>query len=161
VDKKGERYASYAGAGGDVEVIGDSSVRVAGFQFECVFQIRLSFSGEYASHSAAVDARNADFASLVLHPLFRSPKTEHGNRMNDGTFRGGPQAFKLDTLLKLSDVKGKDGKTTLLNFAVQETIRSEGVRAARAAKESRSSSSIKSDDLLEEHPMTQKSTTVA
>jgi hypothetical protein len=27
-----------------------------------------------------------------------------GNRMNAGTFRGGAQTFKLDTLLKLSDV---------------------------------------------------------
>lgn len=58
-----------------------------------------------------------------------------GNRMNVGTFRGGAQAFKLDTLLKLSDVKGTDGKTTLLHFVVQEIIRSEGVRATRAAKE--------------------------
>ncbi|KAJ8763673.1 hypothetical protein K2173_003145 [Erythroxylum novogranatense] len=75
-----------------------------------------------------------------------------GNRMNDGTFRGGAQAFKLDTLLKLSDVKGIDGKTTLLHFVVQEIIRSEGVRAARAAKESRSFSniSVKTDDLLED-----------
>ncbi|MED6152595.1 hypothetical protein PIB30_093555 [Stylosanthes scabra] len=59
-----------------------------------------------------------------------------GNRMNDGTFRGGAQAFKLDTLLKLSDVKGTDGKTTLLHFVVQEIIRSEGIKAARLAKES-------------------------
>ncbi|KAM7503576.1 hypothetical protein LguiB_002480 [Lonicera macranthoides] len=58
-----------------------------------------------------------------------------GNRMNDGTFRGGAQAFKLDTLLKLADVKGTDGKTTLLHFVVQEIIRSEGIRAARRAKE--------------------------
>ncbi|XP_022874147.1 uncharacterized protein LOC111392968 [Olea europaea var. sylvestris] len=57
-----------------------------------------------------------------------------GNRMNDGTYRGGAQAFKLDTLLKLADVKGKDGKTTLLHFVVQEIIRSEGIRAARAAQ---------------------------
>ena len=72
--------------------------------------------------------------------------------MNDGTFRGGAQAFKLDTLLKLSDVKGVDGKTTLLRFVVQEIVRSEGVRAARAGRESRSLSSvsIKTDDLLEE-----------
>ena len=54
--------------------------------------------------------------------------------MNVGTFRGGAQAFKLDTLLKLSDVKGTDGKTTLLHFVVQEIIRSEGIRATRAAK---------------------------
>ncbi|KAL3645473.1 hypothetical protein CASFOL_010653 [Castilleja foliolosa] len=73
-----------------------------------------------------------------------------GNRMNDGTFRGGAQAFKLDTLLKLADVKGTDGKTTLLHFVVQEIICSEGIRAARAAKESRSSSSFMSDDPLED-----------
>lgn len=61
-----------------------------------------------------------------------------GNRMNDGTYRGGAQAFKLDTLLKLSDVKGTDGKTTLLHFVVQEMIRYEGLRAVRIAKESQS-----------------------
>lgn len=73
-----------------------------------------------------------------------------GNRMNDGTFRGGAQAFKLDTLLKLSDVKGVDGKTTLLHFVVQEIIRTEGLRAARVARESKSLTSVKSDDLLED-----------
>ncbi|GAB4846223.1 hypothetical protein Ancab_025220 [Ancistrocladus abbreviatus] len=73
-----------------------------------------------------------------------------GNRMNVGTFRGGAQAFKLDTLLKLSDVKGTDGKTTLLHFVVQEIIRAEGIRAAHALRESQSFSSIKSEDLLED-----------
>ncbi|KAG7547506.1 Formin FH2 domain [Arabidopsis suecica] len=67
-----------------------------------------------------------------------------GNRMNVGTFRGDAQAFKLDTLLKLSDVKGTDGKTTLLHFVVLEIIRSEGVRALRL--QSRSFSSVKTDD---------------
>lgn len=67
--------------------------------------------------------------------------------MNSGTFRGGAQAFKLDTLLKLSDVKGIDGKTTLLHFVVQEIIRGEGIRAVRAAREMRSMSSFKSEDL--------------
>ena len=65
--------------------------------------------------------------------------------MNDGTFRGGAQAFKLDTLLKLSDVKGTDGKTTLLHFVVQEIVRSEGKRAVRLEKENKSSSDIKKD----------------
>ncbi|KZV38761.1 hypothetical protein F511_32717 [Dorcoceras hygrometricum] len=49
-----------------------------------------------------------------------------GNRMNVGTDRGDAHAFKLDTLLKLVDVKGTDGKTTLLHFVVEEIIRSEG-----------------------------------
>ncbi|KAM0937067.1 putative formin, FH2 domain-containing protein [Dioscorea sansibarensis] len=80
-----------------------------------------------------------------------------GNRMNVGTFRGGADAFKLDTLLKLSDVKGTDGKTTLLHFVVQEIIRSEGVRAARMAREQGSISnltisSLGSFDLTEDPP---------
>ncbi|KAL2938062.1 Formin-like protein 5 [Bienertia sinuspersici] len=73
-----------------------------------------------------------------------------GNRMNDGTYRGGAQAFKLDTLLKLADVKGTDGKTTLLHFVVQEIIRSEGLKAMRARKENRSISSMKTDDFVED-----------
>ncbi|RLN07415.1 formin-like protein 10 [Panicum miliaceum] len=69
-----------------------------------------------------------------------------GNRLNDGTFRGGANAFKLDTLLKLSDVKGSDGKTTLLHFVVQEIIRSEGIREARLAMESGTSPSPSTSD---------------
>lgn len=72
--------------------------------------------------------------------------------MNVGTFRGSATAFKLDTLLKLSDVKGVDGKTTLLHFVVQEIMRSEGIRAVRSAKEGKSISSIKTEDLLLEPP---------
>jgi hypothetical protein len=54
-----------------------------------------------------------------------------GNRMNVGTARGGAMAFKLDTLLKLADVKGADGKTTLLHFVVQEMVRSQKPPPAR------------------------------
>lgn len=70
--------------------------------------------------------------------------------MNDGTYRGGAQAFKLDTLLKLSDVKGTDGKTTLLHFVVLEIIRSEGIRAARKVRRSQSITSVKTEDILED-----------
>ncbi|KAF8701120.1 hypothetical protein HU200_033776 [Digitaria exilis] len=49
-----------------------------------------------------------------------------GNRMNTGTNRGNAHAFKLDALLRLVDVKGADGKTTLLHFVVEEIIKSEG-----------------------------------
>jgi hypothetical protein len=51
-----------------------------------------------------------------------------GNRMNAGTARGNAQAFNLTALLKLSDVKSVDGKTSLLNFVVEEVVRSEGKR---------------------------------
>lgn len=95
--------------------------------------------------SACVELRKSRLFLKLLEAVLKT-----GNRMNDGTFRGSAQAFKLDTLLKLSDVKGIDGKTTLLHFVVQEIIRSEGIRAARAARDNRSFSSIKTDDLLED-----------
>ncbi|CAK9142312.1 unnamed protein product [Ilex paraguariensis] len=95
--------------------------------------------------AACLELRKSRLFLKLLEAVLKT-----GNRMNDGTFRGGAQAFKLDTLLKLSDVKGTDGKTTLLHFVVQEIIRSEGSRAARAAKAGRSRSSIKSDDVLED-----------
>ncbi|KAJ1441921.1 Formin, FH2 domain [Sesbania bispinosa] len=94
---------------------------------------------------ACKELRNSRLFLKLLEAVLKT-----GNRMNDGTYRGGAQAFKLDTLLKLSDVKGTDGKTTLLHFVVQEIIRSEGIKAARAAKESKSSSSIKTDE-TEDH----------
>ncbi|XWS54296.1 hypothetical protein CRYUN_Cryun10bG0078200 [Craigia yunnanensis] len=74
-----------------------------------------------------------------------------GNRMNDGTYRSGAPAFKLDTLLKLSDVKGIDGKTTLLHFVVQEIIRSEGIRAVRTQLPIQCLSSFNSVDFVEDH----------
>ncbi|RDX91187.1 Formin-like protein 5, partial [Mucuna pruriens] len=97
---------------------------------------------------ACKELRNSRLFLKLLEAVLKT-----GNRMNDGTFRGGAQAFKLDTLLKLSDVKGTDGKTTLLHFVVLEIIRSEGIKAVRKAKESQSLSSIKSDDL---HDSTQE-----
>ncbi|KAM7267585.1 hypothetical protein ACFE04_009751 [Oxalis oulophora] len=94
---------------------------------------------------ACKELRNSRLFLKLLEAVLKT-----GNRMNDGTFRGGAQAFKLDTLLKLADVKGVDGKTTLLHFVVKEIIRSEGIKAARIKKESRSFSSIKTEDLLED-----------
>ncbi|XVF44107.1 hypothetical protein PTKIN_Ptkin02bG0093900 [Pterospermum kingtungense] len=65
-----------------------------------------------------------------------------GNRMNAGTARGNAQAFNLTSLLKLSDVKSTDGKTTLLHFVIEEVVRSEGKKCfvSRSRSLSRSSS---------------------
>ncbi|KAI3865865.1 hypothetical protein MKX03_032517, partial [Papaver bracteatum] len=99
---------------------------------------------------ACTELRNSRLFRKLLEAVLKT-----GNRKNDGTFRGRAQAFKLDTLLKLSDVKGTDGRTTLLQFVVQEIIRSEGRRAMRATRESLSTSSVQSEDLMEdESPVT-------
>ncbi|PSS14433.1 Formin-like protein [Actinidia chinensis var. chinensis] len=106
---------------------------------EEVFAIKESFE---TLEVACMELKNSRLFLKLLEAVLKT-----GNRMNDGTFRGGAQAFKLDTLLKLSDVKGTDGKTTLLHFVVQEIIRSEGIRAARTARESQS---MKMEDLAED-----------
>ncbi|KAI3733571.1 hypothetical protein L6452_13015 [Arctium lappa] len=68
-----------------------------------------------------------------------------GNRMNVGTSRGNAQAFNLNSLLKLSDVKSSDGKSTLLHFVVEEVIRSEGKRCNISSNQSLSSSTFTED----------------
>ncbi|KAJ8765567.1 hypothetical protein K2173_014689 [Erythroxylum novogranatense] len=70
---------------------------------------------------ASEELKNSRLFLKLLEAVLRT-----GNRMNVGTNRGDAKAFKLDTLLKLVDIKGTDGKTTLLHFVVQEIIRSEG-----------------------------------
>ena len=59
--------------------------------------------------------------------------------MNFITYHGGAQAFNINTLLKLADVKGTSGKTTSLQFVVQEIIRLEGKHFAEAIDQSASS----------------------
>ncbi|KAJ4830876.1 hypothetical protein Tsubulata_045146 [Turnera subulata] len=123
--------------------------RVEALLFMCTLEEDVAFAKE-SFETLEVACKELRGSRLFLKLLEAVLKT--GNRMNNGTFRGGAQAFKLDTLLKLADVKGTDGKTTLLHFVVQEIIRAEGVRAARVARESRSFSnfSIKTEDLLED-----------
>ncbi|EPS61801.1 hypothetical protein M569_12988 [Genlisea aurea] len=94
---------------------------------------------------ACNELRNSRLFLKLLEAVLKT-----GNRMNDGTYRGGAQAFKLDTLLKLSDVKGTDGKTTLLHFVVLEIIRSEGVREARRLRGESGGRNLSSVDLAEE-----------
>jgi hypothetical protein len=48
-----------------------------------------------------------------------------GNHLNGGSCRGSASGFKLDTLLKLMDVKGKNKRTTLLHFVVAELLKSD------------------------------------
>lgn len=98
-----------------------------------------------SSQVACNELKNSRLFLKLLEAVLKT-----GNRMNDGTYRGGAQAFKLDTLLKLSDVKGTDGKTSLLHFVVHEIIRGEGIRAARRMREGGSISSVRTEDLGED-----------
>ncbi|XP_065022857.1 formin-like protein 1 [Musa acuminata AAA Group] len=64
-------------------------------------------------------------SSRMFHKLLEAV-LKTWNRMNVGTRHGEADAFKLDALLKLVDVRGTDGKTTLFHFVVQAISRAEG-----------------------------------
>lgn len=97
----------------------DAMLYIATFDSEIEY-LRKSFE---TLEAACAELRNSRMFLKLLEAVLKT-----GNRMNIGTNRGDAQAIKLDTLLKLIDVKGTDGKTTLLHFVVQEIIKSEGSR---------------------------------
>ncbi|XVF81334.1 hypothetical protein PTKIN_Ptkin15bG0147600 [Pterospermum kingtungense] len=107
----------------------DAMLYVANFESEVEY-LKKSFE---TLEAACEELRNSRMFLKLLEAVLKT-----GNRMNVGTNRGDAHAFKLDTLLKLVDVKGADGKTTLLHFVVQEIIRTEGARLSNANQTSSS-----------------------
>lgn len=101
----------------------DAMLYISNFDSEIEY-LKRSFD---TLEAACEELRNSRMFLKLLEAVLKT-----GNRMNVGTNRGDAHAFKLDTLLKLVDVKGADGKTTLLHFVVQEIIRSEGARLSTA-----------------------------
>uniref|UniRef100_A0ACD5UBD2 Uncharacterized protein n=1 Tax=Avena sativa TaxID=4498 RepID=A0ACD5UBD2_AVESA len=105
----------------------DAMLYQANFESEITY-LRKSFQ---TLEAACDDLKGSRLFLKLLEAVLRT-----GNRMNVGTNRGEAKAFKLDTLLKLADIKGADGKTTVLHFVVQEIVRSEDEKSGRAAAES-------------------------
>ncbi|KAM0987359.1 hypothetical protein ACFXTH_011485 [Malus domestica] len=92
---------------------------------------RYNYDVEIASLKESVQTLELGCKELRTRGLFMKlleAILKAGNRMNAGTSRGNAQAFNLSSLRKLSDVRSSDGKTTLLNFVVEEVVRSEGKR---------------------------------
>ncbi|CAL9098352.1 unnamed protein product [Musa textilis] len=99
----------------------DAMLYIANFDSEVNFLIE-SFE---TLEAACEELRSSRLFLKLLDAVLKT-----GNRMNVGTNRGDARAFKLDSLLKLVDVKAADGQTTLLHFVTQEIIRSEGSTGA-------------------------------
>lgn len=97
----------------------EAMLYVTNFESEIEY-LKKSFE---ALEAACDELRSSRMFLKLLEAVLKT-----GNRMNVGTNRGDAHAFKLDTLLKLVDIKGADGKTTLLHFVVQEITRTEGQR---------------------------------
>ncbi|KAJ7292397.1 hypothetical protein O6H91_02G053200 [Diphasiastrum complanatum] len=99
---------------------------------------RASFADEFLQVEEPLKILKAACIELKGSRSFRKmleAVLKTGNRMNMGTYRGDAQGFKLDTLLKLADVKSVDGKFTLLHFVIQEILRNENSRSAHVTEE--------------------------
>ncbi|TYI38176.1 hypothetical protein ES332_A02G007600v1 [Gossypium tomentosum] len=114
----------------------DAMLYIANFDSEIEY-LKRSFE---TLEAACGELRNSKMFLKLLEAVLKT-----GNRMNVGTNRGDAHAFKLDTLLKLVDVKGTDGKTTLLHFVVQEIIRAEGSRLSNANQNPKAEKILQSD----------------
>ncbi|XP_061365569.1 formin-like protein 6 [Gastrolobium bilobum] len=111
----------------------------ANFETEVKY-LRKSFQ---TLEAASEELKNSRLFLKLLEAVLRT-----GNRMNVGTNRGDAKSFKLDTLLKLVDIKATDGKTTLLHFVVQEIIRSEdtGCESANENVQNQTNSQFNDDE---------------
>ncbi|XP_028780136.1 formin-like protein 2 isoform X2 [Neltuma alba] len=119
----------------------DAMLYIANFDSESEY-LRKSFE---TLEVACEELRNNRLFLKLLEAVLRT-----GNRMNVGTNRGDAHAFKLDTLLKLVDIKGADGKTTLLHFVVQEMVRTEGSRISCATDHHQTAEKIQQSTFQDE-----------
>lgn len=98
---------------------------------------RLNYGSEILNVKESLQVMEPGCNELKSHGIFLKlleAILKAGNRLNAGTARGGAKAFNLTTLLKLSDFKSSDGKTTLLSFVVHEVVRNEGRRITLTQK---------------------------
>ena len=58
-----------------------------------------------------------------------------GNVMNRGTCKGNAAGFTLDSLSKLVETKGKDSKTTLMDYVARMALKSKELRLATLAQD--------------------------
>ncbi|KQJ91061.1 formin-like protein 15 [Brachypodium distachyon] len=114
----------------------EAMLYMANFDSEVDF-LKASFK---TLEAACEELRGSRLFHKILDAVLKT-----GNRMNTGTNRGNAHAFKLDALLKLVDVKGADGKTTLLHFVIEEITKSEGANIVASGEMNNQASTV--DDL--------------
>lgn len=83
---------------------------------------KLSFQAKYESAKESLDVLVGAVKQIrdsKLLPRMMELVLAIGNYLNGGTFRGGAYGFKLDTLVKMGEVKGVDPKLTMMHYLAQ------------------------------------------
>ncbi|PON46551.1 Formin, FH2 domain containing protein [Parasponia andersonii] len=131
-----------------LKVVPSAFTRLSAMLFKSTYGSEIAQLKEsvQALESACKELRTRGLFMKLLEAILKA-----GNRMNAGTSRGNAQAFNLNSLRKLSDVRSADGKTTLLHFVVEEVVRSEGKRCVLNRNRSLSRSSSKQSSTTSDH----------
>lgn len=119
----------YRGGPEDIAALSKASkwildaLTVPNFSKKCkMFLYSLQFNDAYSSMTNRIatitNVCRGVMGSVSLKAVLGSV-LEIGNAMNQGTHAGGARGFKLDSLLKLSQTKSHDKKTTVLDFLVE------------------------------------------
>ncbi|TVU18429.1 hypothetical protein EJB05_34530, partial [Eragrostis curvula] len=99
----------------------DAMLYIASFYLE-VNQLRMSYA---TLEAACQEMRSSRLFHKVLEAVLN-----FGNFMSINAGSPSSQALEPNTLLKIVDVKGDDGKAALLQFVVQEILKPEGYNMA-------------------------------
>ncbi|XP_073050175.1 formin-like protein 4 [Primulina eburnea] len=108
-----------------LQAVPSAFTRFNAMLYKSTYDVEVSHIRGYLQtlESACKELRTRGLFLKLLEAVLKA-----GNRLNAGTSRGNAQAFNLTALRKLSDVRSMDGKTTLLQFVIQEVVRAEGKR---------------------------------
>ncbi|KAJ1690213.1 hypothetical protein LUZ63_014368 [Rhynchospora breviuscula] len=94
----------------------ESKLRVFSFKIQFTSQMK-DITKSLQLVGAACDAiRNSEKLKEIMKKILNL-----GNTMNQGTARGSAVGFRLDSLLKLADTRGKDSKVTLMHYLCKVT----------------------------------------
>ncbi|KAK3141004.1 hypothetical protein QOZ80_5AG0408820 [Eleusine coracana subsp. coracana] len=102
----------------------DAMLYIASFYLE-VNQLRMSYA---TLEAACQEMRSSRLFHKVLEAVLN-----FGNFMSINAGSPNSQALEPNTLLKIVDVKGADGKAALLQFVVQEILKPEGCKMNTSA----------------------------
>jgi len=116
---------------------------------------------EMFNSEAKMLSESFDLLTTVCEQVMRSGRLQEllemvlhiGNIMNEGTRTGGAAGFKFDSLLRLTQTKSFDGKTTVLDFIVNLFVskkRRQALKVSEDFPECHKASRIVVSDLLKE-----------
>lgn len=89
----------------------ESKLRILSFKIKFLTQVADVKNNLNTINDVAEEVRNSDKLKRVMQTILSL-----GNALNQGTARGSAIGFRLDSLLKLIDIRARNNKMTLMHY---------------------------------------------